>query len=145
MYKCRDCGMIFSKPKVMVESHGEELAHCPECMGIALDDVDDLRCSACGDGVVDHRGDNWCHDCRLSTKRIMHDCIIKAVNHTGAKMAEVVNTFEDTMRGKKIETFKESQIVRWLMIGVMMVAFETGADIHEAFEMVEAWAIGTME
>ena len=43
MYKCRDCGMIFSKPKVMVESHGEELAHCPECMGIAFDDVDDLH------------------------------------------------------------------------------------------------------
>lgn len=145
MYKCTECGLVFKEPKMMMESHGELLGHCPECLSIGFEDVDDLRCEVCEGGIVEYRGDRWCHECKMKTKQIMNDCIISAINHTDSEMGEIVNTFEDVMNGKKIETFKASQMGKWLMIGVMTVAYELNADIREAFDLVEAWAIGTME
>lgn len=60
MYRCKDCGAIFSDPKEerWYETHGEldtgnkteirYIYHCPECYGTMYENV--YECEACHDG-----------------------------------------------------------------------------------------------
>lgn len=64
MYRCLDCGRVFSQPRRYQESYGESWDGCPRCAG-AYETV--IRCGEC---------DNWmsldedaliCEECQRET------------------------------------------------------------------------------
>lgn len=145
MYKCKECGAVFESPRTLKEDHGEVFGRCPECDGAVYYDAYDFVCEACGERMVEVKGERWCQNCKLQTKQIGNDAIVKAIRNTGAKMDDVVKVFEDAMNGYTIKSIRDSMILKALTDGMIALAYETGADLKQAFEMVEAWAIGTLE
>lgn len=61
MYKCEYCGMLFEKPKMMMEDHGEAFEccpHCEECFSEACE------CAECGEYVYAYELNNgYCQKC----------------------------------------------------------------------------------
>lgn len=76
MYRCNNCGAEFEQPRMMVESHGEKLGHCPNCLDIDYTDIETLHCDACEDGYVEYKGERWCADFFKRTDLKEHDAII---------------------------------------------------------------------
>lgn len=145
MYKCMDCGTEFESGRPMMESHGEVLYHCPNCLSFDFEDVSNILCEACEGEAVDNRGDRWCYDCRLATKQCMHDVIVKSVRETRLNIATVVDAIEDILSDGKINEKPNSAIADYLARGIVSIARECGCSLHMAYEMAEAWSIGTMQ
>lgn len=144
MYRCNNCGAEFENPRMMVESHGEKLGHCPNCLDIDYTDIEELHCDACEDGYVEYKGERWCTDCKRATIQAMNQAVLGAVHITGATISTAVNTMQDVMMGHVIETRQDRQIASRMMAGVVDIAYERGVSLDEAYQLAEAWAIGTL-
>lgn len=144
MYRCNNCGAEFEQPRMMIESHGEKLGHCPNCLDIDYTDIEELHCDACEDGYVEYRGDRWCTDCKRATIQAMNQAVLGAVHITSATISTAVNTMQDVMMGHEIETKQDRQIASRMMAGVVDIAHERGIPLDEAYQLAEAWAIGTL-
>ena len=144
MYRCNNCGAEFENPRMMVESHGEKLGHCPNCLDIDYTDIETLHCDACEDGYVEYKGERWCADCKRATIQAMNQAVLGAVHITGATISTAVNTMQDVMMGHVIETRQDRQIASRMMAGVVDIAYERGVSLDEAYQLAEAWAIGTL-
>ena len=141
MYRCNNCGAEFENPRMMVESHGEKLGHCPNCLDIDYTDIETLHCDACEDGYVEYKGERWCADCKRATIQAMNQAVLGAVHVTGATISTAVNTMQDVMMGHVIETKQDRQIASRMMAGVVDIAHERGIPLDEAYQLAEAWAI----
>lgn len=144
MYRCNNCGAEFEQPRMMVESHGEKLGHCPNCLDVDYTDIEELHCDACEDGYVEYKGERWCTDCKRATIQAMNQAVLGAVHVTGATISTAVNTMQDVMKGHVIETKQDRQIASRMMAGVVDIAHERGTPLDEAYQLAEAWAIGTL-
>ena len=144
MYRCNNCGAEFEQPRMMVESHGEKLGHCPNCLDVDYTDIEELHCDACEDGYVEYKGERWCTDCKRATIQAMNQAVLGAVHITGATISTAVNTMQDVMMGHVIETKQDRQIASRMMAGVVDIAYERGVSLDEAYQLAEAWAIGTL-
>ena len=144
MYRCNNCGAEFENPRMMVESHGEKLGHCPNCLDIDYTDIEELRCDACEAGYVEYKGERWCADCKRATIQAMNQAVLGAVHITGATISTAVNTMQDVMSGHEIETKQDRQIASRMLAGVVDIAYERGIPLDEAYQLAEAWAIGTL-
>ena len=144
MYRCNNCGAEFENPRMMVESHGEKLGHCPNCLDTDYTDIEELHCDACEDGYVEYKGERWCTDCKRATIQAMNQAVLGAVHITGATISTAVNTMQDVMMGHEIETKQDRQIASRMMAGVVDIAYERGVPIDYAYQLAEAWAIGTL-
>ena len=144
MYRCNNCGAEFEKPRMMIESHGEKLGHCPNCLDIDYTDIETLHCDACEDGYVEYKSERWCADCKRATIQAMNQAVLGAVHITGATISTAVNTMQDVMSGHEIETKQDRQIASRMLAGVVDIAHERGIPLDEAYQLAEAWAIGTL-
>ena len=143
MIRCNDCGHEFESPRIMRESHGEELEHCPNCLSTEIFDLKWYECGAC-DGYVEHKDDSWCPDCVIETKRAMERAILKAVRATDLNFSTVVNAIEDLMNEHPIESMAEKYVAYNLMLSIVDLADDRGCSFHTAFDMVNDWAEGRM-
>ena len=144
MYRCNNCGAEFEQPRMMVEPHGEKHGHCPNCLDIDYADIEELHCDACEDGYVEYRGERWCTDCKRATIQAMNQAVLGAFHITGATISTAVNTMQDVMMGHVVETKQDRQIASRMMAGVVDIAYERGVALDEAYQLAEAWAIGTL-
>lgn len=145
MLKCMECGAEFDVARPMTESHGEVLYHCPNCLGLEIEDVSDILCEACEEHPVEHKGDRWCHDCRFITKQCMHDVIVASIRETRLSIATVVDAIEDILTGGRISGRPNSLIADILAAEIVEIAYTCGCSLDMAKEMAEAWATGCMD
>lgn len=144
MFKCMECGAVFASGKPIQESHGEVLYHCPNCLGLEIQDVSKIMCEACEEEPVDNSGDKWCSNCMTITRQNMHDVIITCARKTNLSIATVVDSIESILTGEKIDGQPNSLVADVLAVGIVQIAFECGCSLFTAQDMAEAWAIGTL-
>lgn len=144
MIRCNDCGHEFESPRIMTESHGEEFEHCPNCLSTEIFDLSWYECGAC-DGYVRKKEDSWCPDCIAETKRAMERAILKAVRETDLTFVTVINTIEDILNEKQINSKTEFVISKIIANTTVELASDRGCSFHVAFDMVNDWAEGRMK